>query len=143
MILDVSVSVVPTPTLLRRSIMAGTIQPIAALTAEDHGPINTIVSIVLPVTSILIATVRMAMRRQKFHQLESDDIVFGAGLVRIHVSTSCTHFANQAQCFGVFTSILSHFCVRAGLGRHQDTLDDKQMAHYFKVNSCIRGCGLY
>jgi len=76
--------------------MAGTVQPIAALTAEDHGPINTIVSIVLPVTSILIATVRMAMRRQKFHQLEPDDIVFVAGLVRFYFPTSCTHFANKA-----------------------------------------------
>jgi hypothetical protein len=80
-ILNASISIVPTPSLLRRFIMAGTIQPIAALTAEDHGPINTIVSILLPVTSILIATVRMAMRRQKFHQFEPDDIVFGVGLV--------------------------------------------------------------
>jgi hypothetical protein len=62
-------------------IMAGTIQPIAALTYEDFGPINTIVSIVLPVTSILVAVVRMAMRRQKFYQLEPDDIVYCAALV--------------------------------------------------------------
>jgi hypothetical protein len=61
--------------------MAGTIEPIAALTAEDHGPINTIVSIVLPVTSILIACVRMTMRRQKFYQFELDDIVYVVALV--------------------------------------------------------------
>lgn len=61
--------------------MAGTIQPIAALTIEDRGPINTVVSIVLPVISVLTATIRMAMRKQKFCQLELDDIVFGIGLV--------------------------------------------------------------
>jgi hypothetical protein len=61
--------------------MAGTIQPIAALTYEDFGPINTIVSIVLSVTSVLVAVVRMAMRRQKFYQLEPDDIVYCAALV--------------------------------------------------------------
>lgn len=76
--------------------MAGTIQPIAALTTEDHGPINTIVSIVLPVTSILIATVRMAMRRQKFYRFESDDLVFGAGLVRYYTSTFYAYVTNKA-----------------------------------------------
>jgi hypothetical protein len=63
--------------------MAGTIQPIAALTAENRGPINTVVSIVLPTTSILIATVRMAMSQQKLLQSEPDDIVFGIGLVSL------------------------------------------------------------
>jgi hypothetical protein len=125
-ILNASISIVPTLSLLLRFVMAGTIEPIAALTAEDHGPINTIVSIVLPVTSILIATVRMAMRRQKFHEFEPDDIVFVVGL-----------------CFGVFTSILSHFCVRAGLGRHQETLDEKQVVRYFKVCQRIVAYGLY
>jgi hypothetical protein len=57
--------------------MAGTIQPIAALTAEDHGPINTIVSIVLPVTSALTVIVRISMRQQKFQGYEADDVVFG------------------------------------------------------------------
>lgn len=83
-----------TPPLLCRFIMAGTIQPIAALTSEDFGPINTVVSIVLSVTSILIAIVRMAMRRQKFYQFEPDDIVFCAALVyftlRISISISLT-----------------------------------------------------
>jgi hypothetical protein len=61
--------------------MAGTIQPIAALTAEDHGPINTTVSIILPVTSALIVIVRISMRQQKFQGYEADDVVFGVGLV--------------------------------------------------------------
>jgi hypothetical protein len=61
--------------------MAGTIQPIAALTAEDHGPINTIVSIVLPVTSALTVIVRISMRQQKFQGYEADDVVFGVGFV--------------------------------------------------------------
>lgn len=65
--------------------MAGTIQPIAALTVDDHGPINTIVSIVLPITSVLIAVVRIAIRRQKLRQIGSDDIVFGIGLVGLIV----------------------------------------------------------
>lgn len=68
--------------------MAGTIQPIAALTSEDFGPINTIVSIVLSVTSILIAIVRMAIRRQNFYQFEPDDIVFCAALVYFTPSIS-------------------------------------------------------
>lgn len=65
--------------------MAGTIQPIAALTVEDRGPINTIVSIFLPITSILISTVRIAMRRQ--NQFDADDILFGLGLVCVNSST--------------------------------------------------------
>ena len=83
-----------TPPLHCRFIMAGTIQPIAALTSEDFGSINTIVSIVLSVTSIIIAIVRMAMRQQKFYQFEPDDIVFCAALVyftlRISISISIT-----------------------------------------------------
>ena len=71
----------PTTSLLHRFTMAGTLQPIAPLTAADHGPINTIASIVLPVTSGLIAIVRMAMRRQKFYQFESDDIASGFAFV--------------------------------------------------------------
>lgn len=96
MISSVAISVVSTPSLLCRFIMAGTIQPIAALTAEDHGPIDTIVSIVLPITSILIATVRMAMRRQKFYRFQSDDLVFGAGLVRCYTSMSYAYVTNKA-----------------------------------------------
>jgi hypothetical protein len=56
--------------------MAGTLQPIAALTAEDSGPINTIFSIILPVTSALIAFVRMATRRKKFTELGLEDVSF-------------------------------------------------------------------
>jgi hypothetical protein len=66
--------------------MAGTIAPIAALTADDTGPINTIVAIVLPVTSALVATVRMATRKQTLPQFEADDVVFGLSLVRTHSS---------------------------------------------------------
>lgn len=40
---------------------------------------------------------------------------------------------NDFQCFGVLTSILSHLCVRAGLGRHQNTLDPERVVLYFKV----------
>lgn len=76
--------------------MAGTMQPIAALTPEDRGPINTIVSIVLPVTSILIATVRTTMRRQKLREFEIDDIVFSVALVRLYIPIFCRHFANES-----------------------------------------------
>lgn len=61
--------------------MAGTLQPIAALTAEDHGPINTVVSIVLSVISVLIAAVRMAMWRRERYQYKSANVVFVLGLV--------------------------------------------------------------
>ncbi|KAI8931381.1 hypothetical protein NX059_011714 [Plenodomus lindquistii] len=97
--------------------MAGTFPPIAALTAENRGPINTIVSVVLSVTSILLAVVRMSMRKQHFTHMERDDTVFGVAL-----------------SFGILTSVMSHFCVRAGLGKHQNKLDEKQVTHYFKVN---------
>jgi hypothetical protein len=65
--------------------MAGTIQPIAALTAEDQGPINTIVSIVLPVTSALIAVVRISLRPRKLHGYQSDDVIFGVGFVSLNL----------------------------------------------------------
>lgn len=95
--------------------MAGTIAPIAALTTDDLGPINTIVAIVLPVTSALIAAVRMATRKNTLPQFEADDFVFGIGLM-----------------FAVLASILSHLCVRAGLGRHQATLSEDRVVVYFK-----------
>ncbi|KAF2847929.1 hypothetical protein T440DRAFT_520366 [Plenodomus tracheiphilus IPT5] len=96
--------------------MAGTLQPIAALTVEDHGPINTVVAIFLTTTSVLITTVRVAIRKQKVRQFEPDDILFGLGL-----------------CFGILSSVLSHFCVRAGLGRHQQKLDQELVGRYFKL----------
>lgn len=119
--------------------MAGTIQPIAALTAEDRGPINTILSIFLSVTSALIATIRMAMRKQKFFQFELDDIVFGIGLVFHRFPSSYVYSTDQQQCCGITTSTLSHFCVKAGLGRHQGTLDQEQVVRYSKV--CIGTVG--
>jgi hypothetical protein len=61
--------------------MAGTIQPIAALTSDDHGPINTIVSIVLITTSILFTTIRIVVWRQKVLSIELDDVVFGLALL--------------------------------------------------------------
>jgi hypothetical protein len=75
--------------------MAGTIPPIAALTVEDHGPINTVVSIVLPTISILIATVRMAMSQHKLSQSKPDDIVFGTGLVRLNRANSYRIFLTK------------------------------------------------
>ncbi|USP78385.1 hypothetical protein yc1106_05659 [Curvularia clavata] len=95
--------------------MAGKISPIAALTADDLGPINTIVAIVLPVTSALIATVRMTTRKRMLIKFEADDAMFGFALF-----------------FGMITSILSHICVRAGLGRHQMTLSKEKLGIYFK-----------
>ena len=71
--------------------MAGTIQPIAALTADDRGPINTIVAIVLPVTSALVATVRISMRQQKFRHYEPDDIASGLGFVCLNLPTFHTY----------------------------------------------------
>lgn len=61
--------------------MAGKISPIAALTAEDYGPINTIVAIVLPVTSALVAMIRVMTRKRTITQFEADDYVFGLALV--------------------------------------------------------------
>ena len=61
--------------------MAGKISPIAALTADDLGPINTIVAIVLPVTSALVATVRMTTRKRMLIKFEADDAMFGLALV--------------------------------------------------------------
>jgi hypothetical protein len=75
--------------------MAGTLQPIAALTVDDHGPINTIVSIVLSVISVLIAAVRMAMWRRKRYQYKSANVVFVLGLVRLHISTLRMQFTNK------------------------------------------------
>lgn len=63
--------------------MAGTIDPIAALTTADNGPINTIVSIVLTTTSVVFAIVRITTRKQKRRQFEVDDFVFCIALVKI------------------------------------------------------------
>jgi hypothetical protein len=71
--------------------MVSTIQPIAALTVENRRPINTVVFIVLPTTSILIATVRMAMSQQKLSHSKSDDIVFAIGFVYINRADSYKH----------------------------------------------------
>jgi uncharacterized membrane protein len=115
--------------------MAGTIQPIAALTVDDYGPINTIFAIVLPVTSGLVAIVRISMRQRKFHEYESEDVVFGVGFVCLNLLTPLIQFTNKAQCFGILTSILSYFCVREGLGRHQITLNEEQVSRYFEVRN--------
>ena len=64
--------------------MAGKISPIAALTADDLGPINTIVAIVLPVTSALVATVRMTTRKHMLIKFEADDAMFGLALVGLY-----------------------------------------------------------
>jgi hypothetical protein len=113
--------------------MAGTIQPIAELTADDRGPINTIVSIVLPSISVIFCTIRMAVCREKHIRLELDDSVYGLALVSRPSLSKLAPFSSSVQCFGITFSILSHFCVRSGLGRHQNTLDDQQLDRYFKV----------
>lgn len=64
--------------------MAGKVSPIAALTADDHGPINTIIGIVLPVTSVLVATVRMTTRKRMHIKFEADDAMFALALVGLY-----------------------------------------------------------
>ena len=61
--------------------MAGTIEPIAALTTDDRGPINTIASIILPSVTILFSIIRVVVSREKRVRLELDDVVFGVTLV--------------------------------------------------------------
>jgi hypothetical protein len=113
--------------------MAGTIQPIAALTADDRGPINTIVSIILCTSTILFTAIRIAVRSHKALNVELDDAVFGVALVGPCQHRLRFYFTHHFQCFGLTTSVLSHYCVRAGLGRHQDALADDQVEQYFKV----------
>jgi hypothetical protein len=62
--------------------MAGTYKPIAGLSPDDHGPVNTIVSIFLIVTSLLLSSVRYAVGRKKLLQLDIDDGIFAIALVR-------------------------------------------------------------
>ena len=74
-------------------IMAGKISPIAALTTDDHGPIDTIVSVVLPVTSALVAMVRVTTRKRTLTQFEIDDYVFGFALVCLY----CPLYSSNAS----------------------------------------------
>ena len=118
--------------LLCRIIMVDRIQPIAALTADDRGPINTIVSIFLPITSVLIEIIRTAMRKHMLCQFEPDNIVFQVGLVCLSSPIFRVYLTDKSQCFGIFTSILSQFCVNTGLGRHQEMLKQEHVVQYFE-----------
>ncbi|KAF2107072.1 hypothetical protein BDV96DRAFT_606870 [Lophiotrema nucula] len=96
--------------------MAGTYKPIAGLSPDNQGPALTIVAIVLSATSVLFSSVRYAIGRKRILQFESDDAIFGVAL-----------------CFGIAASIMSNATVGTGLGRHEDSLSEKQLERYFKL----------
>jgi len=75
--------------------MAGTIQPIAALTPDDHGPLNTIASIILSVSSVFFTTIRIVTHGKKGLRYEVDDLVFGAALVSANAFRSDSVLAHR------------------------------------------------
>ncbi|PVH99995.1 hypothetical protein DM02DRAFT_655868 [Periconia macrospinosa] len=97
--------------------MSGTYKPISALSPDNQGAANTIVSIVFIATSVLFSTVRFAVGRKKLLQFDVDDATFGIAL-----------------CFGITFSIVSNLSVGAGLGQHQNTLSVEKVERYHQLH---------
>jgi hypothetical protein len=114
--------------------MSGAYKPIAGLSADNQGPANTVVAIILSTTSVLFSSVRYSIGRKRLLQFDSDDFAFGVSLVRLcNMLLRVDDFLIIHQCFGVTMSIVSNASVSAGLGRHQDALSPKQVERYFKL----------
>ena len=78
--------------------MAGTYEPIAALSPDNQGPALTVVAIILSATSVLFFSVRYAIGRKRLLQLDSDDATFCVALVR-----SSSPFLESS--YSLFTSV--------------------------------------
>ena len=63
--------------------MASAYEPIAGISANNQGPINTVATVILVVTSALFSAIRFMIGRQKGLNFEIDDTVFGVALVSI------------------------------------------------------------
>jgi hypothetical protein len=113
--------------------MAATYKPIAGLSPDDHGPINTIVSVFLIVTSLLFSSVRYAIGRKKLLQLDIDDGIFALALVCVPLLAVLVFILTMNQVLAVVMSVLSQQMVRVGLGRHEDALTPEQLEEFYKV----------
>ena len=61
--------------------MAGTYKPIAGLTPDNYGPVNTVVAIFLCSTTVLFSSIRFAIGRRRLLQLDTDDAAYYVALV--------------------------------------------------------------
>lgn len=117
--------------------MSGKYAPLAPLSPDNQGSANIIVAYVLIFSTFLFWMVRFAVGRKRLLQLDVDDVTFGFAVVHsIHIYIRNATLILK-QIFAIATSIVSHFEVRAGLGRHQANLSDHDVSRYFKVWKCI------
>lgn len=96
--------------------MSSAYEPVAEINADDQGAVNTVTTICLIVTSLLLSAIRYAIGRKRVLKLEADDAVYAVATV-----------------LSIITSIVSQRMVSPGLGRHQDTLSAETLSEFFKV----------
>ncbi|KAL9623565.1 MAG: hypothetical protein Q9160_002246 [Pyrenula sp. 1 TL-2023] len=105
--------------------MSNQLPPFHAFKPDDQSPIVVIVALNFIVISLLVTFIRAVIAFQRRLDFQLDDAAFGVSLV-----------------FAIATSSTFYRAVPAGLGRHQDTLKDGEVATYFKARDNGDLCSL-
>lgn len=115
--------------------MASAYEPIAEISENNQGSINTLTTVILVVVSLIFSCIRYIIARQKLLSLELDDVFFGVALVSnsIHLLSDKRSQIHKKQILSLITSIASQRMVPLGLGQPQDAVSAENLSQFYKV----------
>jgi len=104
-------------------------------TSNNHGPLVSVVTWFLAITTFLAVLARVATRYAVIRQVRRDDVFIVVALVRAshHTSQGQTSLISIPQILGIGQSIATSIQASSGLGRHITTVSPGSLTQFEKV----------